>query len=495
MKPLAVDRLTVTYPNGRRALDNVDLHIDEGQRTAVVGRSGSGKTTLVRAILGLLPAGTTVEGSVRVTGTEILGTSPRTLRELRGRFLGYVPQNPHTACDPLRTVGHHVTEAWTAHRATPPVGAVTAGLSSVGIDNAGERVRQHPHQWSGGMLQRATPVAAGAHDPRLTLADEPTSALDAALADEVLELVTRQCTALLLISHDLGLVGDHADRVVILADGGVVERGAALDVLSSPGSDTARALLAASTVTPPRSGTRVAAAAPREASNRPTVARLENISRRYRTPTGDVPAVRESSLSLHRGEITGVVGPSGSGKSTLTRLVGGLERPDTGTVTVGERTLWTRSRATLRPGFVMPISQDPAASLDRRWPLWRSITEPLRGQGQRHSKTNRQRLAAGALARVGLEEVDVTRLPGSLSVGQLQRVAVARAMQADPALLIADEPTASLDVIGAAAITELLREIADTGTAMLIVSHDEARLARHADRIVRITDGHLVEET
>src|SRR5699024_7946376 len=216
MKPLAVERLTVTYPNGRRALDNVDLHIDEGQRTAVVGRSGSGKTTLVRTVLGLLPAGTTVEGSVRVAGTEVLGTSRRTLRELRGRFLGYIPQNPHTACDPLRTVGHHVTEAWTAHRATPPAGAVAAGLTSVGIGDAGQRARQHPHQWSGGMLQRATLVAAGAHDPRLTLADEPTSALDAALADEVLDLVTRQCTALLLISHDLGLVGNHADQVLVL---------------------------------------------------------------------------------------------------------------------------------------------------------------------------------------------------------------------------------------------------------------------------------------
>ena len=494
MTPLEVDRLTVTYPNGHRVLDNVDLHIDAGQRVAVVGRSGSGKTTLVRAILGLLPAGTTVDGSVRVAGSEIVGASHRTLRDIRGRWLGYVPQNPYTACDPLRTVGHHVAEAWRVHRERPSAGTIDSGLTSVGIDDARNRTRQHPHQWSGGMLQRATLVAAGAHAPRVTLADEPTSALDAALADDVLELLTRQRAALLLISHDLGLVGNHADQVLVLAAGTVVEHGSATDVLSSPTSDAARQLLAASTATP-QSGARVAAVPAHRSSGRSTVARLENISRRYRTPTGDVPAVRDLSLSLHRSEITGVVGPSGSGKSTLTRLVSGLERPDAGTVTVGERTLWTRTRTTIHPGFVMPIFQDPAASLDRRWPLWRSVTEPLRGQGQRHSTSTRKRLAAGALARVGLEDVDVTRLPGSLSVGQLQRVAVARAMQADPALLIADEPTASLDVIGAAAITDLLREIADNGTAMLIVSHDETRLAGYADRVVRITDGYLVEET
>lgn len=493
MNPLDVAGLTVTYPNGLRALDNVTLRIDEGRRVAVVGRSGSGKTTLVRAVLGLLPAGTTVEGRVRVAGTDILGAPERVLSGLRGRALGYVPQNPYTACDPLRTVGHHVAEAWAAHRETPPAGAVAANLTSVGIDSAGNRAQQHPHQWSGGMLQRATLVAAGVHDPQLTLADEPTSALDAALADDVLTLVADQCAALLLISHDLGLVGRHAEDVVVLSDGHVVERGTSEKVLTDPVSSTANELRDASTVIPgPPSGRAIASR--RSTSSEPAAAQLERVSRRYRTADTETPALRDVSLSLNRGEMTGVVGPSGSGKSTLARLACGLERPDTGTLTINGQDHWARGRSTLRPGFVMPIFQDPAESLDRRWPLWRTITEPLRGRGQRHSRAARKRFATGALARVGLDGIDVDRLPGSLSVGQLQRVAVARAMQADPALLIADEPTASLDVIGAAAITDLLRDITDSGTAMLIVSHDEARLARYADRIVRITDGCLEEE-
>lgn len=493
MIPLDVDRLTVTYPNGLRALDNVTLRIDESQRVAVVGRSGSGKTTLVRAILGLLPAGTMVEGSVRVAGTDILGAPERVLRGLRGRALGYVPQNPYIACDPLRTVGHHVAEAWAAHRETPPAGAVAANLTSVGIDSAGYRAQQHPHQWSGGMLQRATLVASGVHEPQLTLADEPTSALDAPLADDMLTLVADQCTALLLISHDLGLVGRHAEDVVVLSDGHVAERGTAQEVLTDPVNSAARALRDASTAPPTQPGVRRTTGSGRNTSNRPA-AELRHAGRRYRAADTEIPALRDVSLSLNRGEMTGVVGPSGSGKSTLARLVCGLERPDTGTVTINGQDRWASGRSTLRPGFVMPIFQDPAESLDRRWPLWRTITEPLRGRGQRHSRTARKRLATGALSQVGLETIDVDRLPGSLSVGQLQRVAVARAMQADPTLLIADEPTASLDVIGAAAITDLLRDITDSGTAMLIVSHDEARLARHADRIVRITDGCLEEE-
>lgn len=494
MRPLEVDGLTVTYPSGTRALDNVTLRIDEGQRVAVVGRSGSGKTTLVRATLGLLPSGTTVEGSVRVAGTEILGAPERVLRGLRGRALGYVPQNPYTACDPLRTVRNHVAEAWAAHRETPPSGAIPANLASVGINQAARRAQQYPHQWSGGMLQRATLVASGVHDPQLTLADEPTSALDATLADDVLTLVADQSAALLLISHDLGLVGRHADDVLVFSHGRVTERGTTEKVLTHPTSSTARELRDASTVTSTPSAA-LATAAPRSsASSQPTAARLERVSRRYRTADAEMPAVREVSLSLNRGEMTGVVGPSGSGKSTLARLACGLERPDTGTVTINEQPHWVRRRSVPPPGFVMPIFQDPAESLDRRWPLWRTVTEPLRGRGERHSRAARRRLAIGALARVGLDDIDVDRLPGSLSVGQMQRVAVARAMQGNPTLLIADEPTASLDVIGAAAITDLLRNITDTGTAMLIVSHDEARLARYADRIVRITDGYLVEE-
>ena len=479
MTPLVVDELTVTYPNGHRALHRVCLRVGEGERWAVVGRSGSGKTTLVQAILGLLPAGSTTSGSVRVDGREVLGAPEAELRALRGQVVGYVPQNPFAACDPLRTVAHHVREAWTSHGRTPPDGAVATALGRVGIEDAGRRAAQYPHQWSGGMLQRATLVAGTAHTPAVTIADEPTSALDAELAEEVLALVRRTCGALLLISHDLALVGRHTDAVAILAAGQVVESGPTTSLLRTPTTAEAAALVAASAPAPRRT------AAPRGGR---TVAEVRDVAKRY----GAVRAVDRVSLRIAAGEAVGIVGRSGSGKSTLARLVGGIERPDGGSVHLDGRDAWN-GRRRLRPGFVMPVFQDPVASLDRRWALWRTLTEPLIPRGERPSRAERRKRAARALARVGLDDVDVDRLPGSLSVGQAQRVAIARALVAEPALLIADEPTASLDVAAAAAITDLLRGLVDSGTALLVVSHDRVRLESFADRVLTMRAGRLIE--
>jgi len=469
MTALAIRDLTVVYPNGHRALESISLHVHAGERWAVVGRSGSGKTTLVRAVLGLLPAGSTVTGSIEVDGREIVGRPERELRALRGRAVGYVPQDPFAACDPLRSVGHHVEEAWRAHRLPTPTGAVVGGLAEVDIAAPEVRARHHPHHWSGGMLQRATIVAATAHEPPLTLADEPTSALDTELADDVLHTVRRRCGALLLISHDLALVARHADQVVVLADGREVDRGRCAELLSTPTVLVTRSLVEAA-VPPPR---RVPSAPGGE-----PVAEVRGVSRHY----GPVTAIDDVSLTQHRGEIVGIVGRSGSGKSTLARLVAGLERPDSGTVTLDGQS--TRRR--LRPGYVMSVFQDPVASLDRRWPLWRTLAEPVRARGAALTRD----AAARALADVGLD-LDLDRRPGSLSVGQAQRVAIARALLAEPALLVADEPTASLDVATAAAITDLLRGLADRGAALLVVSHDRARLAGYADRVLTMRDGRL----
>ena len=474
--PLVVEGLTVRYPGGRVALDDVDLTVGAGERWAVVGRSGSGKTTLVRAILGLLPPGTQVSGSVRVGGREVLGASDAQLRALRGLVVGYVPQDPFAACDPLRTVGHHVTQAWAAHRSRPPAGAVPAALEGVGIADAEHRQAQYPHQWSGGMLQRATLVAATAHTPLLTLADEPTSALDAELADDVLDLVRRTCGALLLISHDLALVARHAGSVLVLDEGRAVERGLATALLRAPTAPETRVLVAASAPRP-----RCSAEKPG-----PVVASVRGVVRRYGR---SVTAVDGVDLDVAAGEVVGVIGRSGSGKSTLARLVGGMEAPDAGTVLLDGRPPGTA----LRPGYVMPVFQDPVASLDRRWPLWRTLAEPRRARGERPPRRRLRDLAAEALHRVGLDGIDVDRLPGSLSTGQAQRVAIARALVARPALLIADEPTASLDVAAATAIATLLREIADDGAALLVVSHEEARLRSYADRVTSMRAGRLVD--
>jgi peptide/nickel transport system ATP-binding protein len=486
---LEVRGLTVTFADGSRGLADVDLVVPHGSRLGVVGGSGCGKTTLVRTVLGLLPPGTRVTGSVRVGGREVVGCSERELRSRRGTEIGYVAQNPYAACDPLHRVERHVTEAWTAHRLRPPAGAVVERLAGVGIPDAARRARHHPHQWSGGMLQRATTVAGTVHEPLLTLADEPTSALDAELSDGVLALLRRTCRSLVLVSHDLALVARHTDDVLVLDGGRVVERGPSGTVLGRPEHDVTRRLVAASTPRP-----RTATARP--LSEGPPAVRLAGAGRSYGGGDTAVPAVRGMDLDVHAGEVVGVVGRSGSGKSTLLRLAAGLERPDRGRVELAGADAWPgghRRRHPVRPrrGWVMPVFQDPVASLDRRWPLWRTVTEPLVLAGARPSRAERRRRAAEQLARVGLGDVDVDRLPATLSVGQCQRVAVVRALIAGPALVVADEPTASLDVGAAAAVAGLLRQAADDGAAVLVVSHDEPRLASYADRLVRMDDGEL----
>lgn len=486
---LEVHGLTVTYPNGFRGLSDVELVVPHGGRLGVVGSSGCGKTTLIRTVLGLLPSGTRVEGSVRVDGREVTHLTERELRARRGTEIGYVAQDPYAACDPLHRVERHVAEAWTAHGQRPPEGAVVERLAGVDIPDAHRRAAQYPHQWSGGMLQRATTVAGTAHEPLLTLADEPTSALDAELSDGVLELLRRTCRSMVLVSHDLALVARHTDEVLVLDGGRVVERGPAGTVLGSPEHGTTRLLVAASTPAP-----RALPGGRAPAEGLPAV-RLTGVGRTYGSGGSVVAAVRGADLDVHAGEVVGVVGRSGSGKSTLLRLAAGLEPPDGGRVQLAGTDPWPgkNRRRAVRPrrGWVMPVFQDPVASLDRRWPLWRTVTEPLVVAGTRMSRAERRRRTAYALARVGLAEIDVDRLPATLSVGQCQRVAVVRALIARPALVVADEPTASLDVDAAAAVAALLREAADDGAAVLVVSHDEPRLVSYADRLVRMTDGEL----
>lgn len=239
---LEIRDLTVTYPNGAHALRGLDLTVSSGV-TALVGESGCGKSTVASAVLGLLPRRTRVEGSLRVTGVEVVGADPAVLRALRGKVVGLVPQDPVAACDPLRRVGHHVAESWRAHGEPEPPGGAAELLARLGV--AADRLRQRPHQWSGGMLHRATIAAAVAHRPALLVADEPTSSLDAEHARRALDVLRSAADAVLLISHDLGVVRAHADRVAISYAGRVVETGAAEQVLTRPGHPYTRALVAA----------------------------------------------------------------------------------------------------------------------------------------------------------------------------------------------------------------------------------------------------------
>jgi len=476
---LRIRGLAVRFSSGPAVLDGLDLDVQAGECVALVGESGCGKTTLARAILGLLPCHAAVTGTIEFGGNDISRASAKTRRGLLGHRLGYVAQDPYAACDPIRTVRHHIEEAWRAHGASVAPDVIEQRISALGIGAAATRLRDRPHQWSGGMLQRASISAATVHDPELVLADEPTSALDAELADGVLHAVRRASRSLLLISHDLRLVENHADRVAVLRDGRIVETGQTGSITTSPRHEyTGQLLTAADTV---RSAPRPAGESSRPATTPPVVT-IDRVSVTYRSGTSTIRALRDASLTVHAGEIVGIAGPSGSGKSTLLRIASGIEHPESGTVT------FAAGQASAPRGYVMPVFQDPVASLDRRWPIWRSITEPAT-VSKRLSRPERLRLAREALAQVRLGELDPHRLPGQLSVGQCQRVAIARALIARPSLIVADEPTASLDVTTAAEIVDLLRLTRQSGLAIALVSHDEALLAAVADRIVRIRDG------
>jgi peptide/nickel transport system ATP-binding protein len=243
MKAVEFSDFSVAYENGVRAVDGVSVAVEEGTCLAIVGQSGSGKTTIARALLDLLPPSARIGGRMRVAGNDLMRLSPDARRKQRGRMIGYVPQDPFGACDPLRSVRHHIEEAWHAVGVSAPAGTVETRLQMLGIEDARRRARLRPHQWSGGMLQRAVIVAATAHNPILTVADEPTSALDANTAHAVLADLRGRCRALLLISHDLDLVLDHADEVAIMAQGAIVEHGSVAQITGRPAHAVTREML------------------------------------------------------------------------------------------------------------------------------------------------------------------------------------------------------------------------------------------------------------
>lgn len=485
------ENVNITYANGFCAARDVSFAIEAGECLAVVGESGSGKTTLARAALGLLPATAKISGSIRVGETEIVGASNRTLRSLRGLVAGFVAQDPFAACNPLARVTTHVAEAWRVHGFEPPENSIVDSLEKLGIENAAIRARKYPHEWSGGMLQRATIAAAAAHRPQLIVADEPTSALDSSRADSILTILRSTGAAVLLVSHDINLVARHANRIAVCFGGQIVEINDAVEVLERPQHPYTISLLNSV----PRKGEKLSATV---AVSAEIVLDAENLSRVYGHGADSVFAVQRADLQVRRGEIVGIYGDSGSGKSTLLRLLATIETPSSGTIRLGGRAKANGGNENLsskkaRNGFVMPIFQDPISSLDRRWAIWRSVTEPLtaKHRKKRFSKAERRAIARESLAEVGLSEINLDARPFELSVGQCQRVCIARALAAKPALIVADEPTSALDASVSATILRLLAQIAAKGTAIVVVSHDELMLKTLCHRVLQMRRGVL----
>ncbi|MGW1107745.1 dipeptide ABC transporter ATP-binding protein [Streptomyces sp. NPDC002540] len=486
------------------AVRGVSLHVRPGETLALVGESGSGKSTIALAAMGLLDGNARATGSATVAGHQVVGAREADLSALRGRTVSMVFQEPATALDPLTRIGRQIAEVIRNHRKVSAKEAAAEAvelLRKVGIPEPERRATAYPFQLSGGQRQRVVIAMAIANEPALLIADEPTTALDVTVQAEILDLLRRLAvetgTGVLLVTHNMGVVADFADRVAVMYHGEIVETGPVEDVLLRPSHEYTERLLAAvprlSVAEQGRPAAPTAAARP----DTDPVVELRDISVVFGRGKGAVRALDGVSLAVHAGETLGLVGESGSGKSTASRVALGLIPPSSGTVTLFGTDLGsTRSRArrALRAGIGV-VLQDPVASLDARMTVGECVAEPLRVHRRELSAKDRQSKVADVLDRVRLPRELARRAPRELSGGQRQRVSLARALVLEPRLLVADEPTSALDVSVQEAVLEVISELQhELGFACLFVSHDLAVVQHFAQRVVVMRAGRVEEQ-
>ncbi|MER5515728.1 ABC transporter ATP-binding protein [Streptomyces sp. NPDC002763] len=488
------------------AVRGVDLDVWPGQVTAVVGESGSGKSTTAHAVTRLLAANGTIDaGTVRFGRHDLATLSEAELRTVRGAQIGLVPQDPTVSLNPVERIGDQVAEVLRIHGLATRRAAgaeAVAVLDRAGLPDAAVRARQYPHELSGGMRQRALIAVAIAAQPRLIIADEPTSALDVTvqrvILDHLQHLTEESGTAILLVTHDLGVAADRAQRLVVMEQGKVVEAGETRAVLADPQHEYTRRLLAAApslTTARPRTPVSAAPAAPAA-----PLVEARNLVKEFRLPRAGgeartLRAVDDVSLTLRRGQTLALVGESGSGKSTTARLVLRLAEATSGQVLFDGTDVTTAKGAEVRQlrRRAQLVYQNPYASLDPRFSIGEVITEPLRAfkVGDRTSRLDRAR---ELLDRVALPATTLERRPAELSGGQRQRVAIARALALSPDLVVCDEPVSALDVSVQAQVLDLLAELqADTGVAYLFISHDLAVVRQIAHQVAVMRAGRVVE--
>ncbi|WP_402468419.1 dipeptide ABC transporter ATP-binding protein [Isoptericola aurantiacus] len=501
---LAVTDLEVSFATPRGSVDavrGVSLSVRTHEIVALVGESGSGKSVTSRAVLGLHPANATINGSIRLSGSELVGLSESQFRSIRGNRVAMVFQDASLALNPVFTIGGQLVDTIRANtrlsRRSARRRAVEL-LELVGIPEPERRFHYYPHQLSGGQKQRVVIATAISCDPELIIADEPTTALDVTVQAEILDLLRdlrdRLGTAILMITHNMGVVADLADRVVVMYHGEIVESAGVEELFSAPEADYTKELL--SVVPTLEAGDPPAAARSRQAGLEEPVVEVEDLTVSFLQGWGRrFTAVDGVSLSVGTGETLAVVGESGSGKSTMARTIAGLESPTSGAVYVHGARLDDAGAAAVRKfrGSVGYVFQDPNWSLNPRRTIGDAIAAPLAYDGSVPAQEISRRIDT-LLDAVRLPRSVRSRYPHELSGGQSQRVSIARAVIRSPSLLIADEPTSALDVSVQAQVLDLLSDLqGELGFACLFITHDLAVASGFADRVAVMCRGRLIE--
>ncbi len=502
---LTVTDLTIEFEVDkvwRKAVDAVSFTVAAGEVLAIVGESGSGKSTTAMAIPGLLADNARVAGSIDLGGRELVGLTEKQLAPIRGKDVAVIFQEPMTALNPVYSIGWQITEAIRAHTSLSKKEAKARAvelLKLVEMPEPETRVNYYPHQLSGGQRQRAMIAQALSSDPSLLIADEPTTALDVTVQAEILDLMrdlrNRIDASIVLITHDMGVVADMADRIAVMKDGDIVETDRAEKIFKSASHPYTQQLLASV----PHLGSSIEAvaagkiAAPGQAADTRALSIVDGVIEYPGRPV--FRAVDGVSLDIEMGEVVGLVGESGSGKSTIGKAVVGLNKLTSGTLSIGGVDITGASNRELRSvrSKVGIVFQDPGSSLNPRWPIGQSIAEPM----LLHTDLNasqRNRKVEELLDQVHLSRTMRNRYPHQLSGGQRQRVGIARALALEPTLLVADEPTSALDVSVQAKVLDLFKELQrEYGFACLFISHDLAVVEVLAKRIAVLNKGKMAE--
>lgn len=536
MSLLDIKDLRVEFPSRRGhvvAIENLTIQLEKGEILGVVGESGAGKSTIGNAVIRLLePPGEMTSGQITLDGERLDTMTEQQMRRVRGRRIGMIFQDPLTSLDPLQTVEHQLTNTIEQHMSLGESGARDRAvklLDQVGIPDPANRIKQYPHQFSGGMRQRVVIALALCADPDLIIADEPTTALDVSVQAQILDLMKSLCrernVGMVLITHDMGVIAETADRVAVMYRGRVVETGTTAQIIGAPEHEYTQSLISAV----PRPDKRInrfpLVTYIEDAQERPegldlnthwlgqardfgqrsdVLLRAESLHMRFITRHAFfardrlyLDAVKDLNFEIRTGEVFGLVGESGSGKSTVARMITGIYQPTGGKIYFADQELTgLKNRAEAAPWRrqMQMIFQDPFSSLNGRMRVRDIIAEPIHFHKLAAGREQAQRIVHDLLDVVGLGAQAAPRFPHEFSGGQRQRISIARALATRPRFLICDEPTSALDVSIQAQILNLLKDLQEElGLTMLFISHDLPVIRQICDRVGVMRHGQLLE--